>query len=227
MYKNSSYKEKHAILKEWMPDIISSIKSDLKNDHLKRDPIFVKQYFPQKNIQQIGIKEMVEGYNSAIENSDAGERVAEFIATRWIFKNTDVYDSFEKELSKLTSDFTQLERIESEPSREIIQNVLSNHSAMVTYCFSVWNSVVFCEEAFEELRKRAEKELSQKLDQEKEAEKKASREAEEKAIDQLEREIVRLTDKYEKRLAGFQRKYEIDTAALKKQVASLQRQLAR
>jgi hypothetical protein len=40
-----------------------------------------------------------------------------------------------------------------------------------------------------------------------------------------EREIARLTDKYEKKLQGLQKKYLFDTEALKKQIATLQRKL--
>ena len=37
--------------------------------------------------------------------------------------------------------------------------------------------------------------------------------------------MARLTDKYEKKLMGLQKKYQLDQEALKKQLAALQRKL--
>ncbi len=41
----------------------------------------------------------------------------------------------------------------------------------------------------------------------------------------FEREIARLTDKYEKKLAGLQKKYITDMENFKKQISQLQRKL--
>ncbi len=50
-----------------------------------------------------------------------------------------------------------------------------------------------------------------------------------KSVEQIKRhceqEVARLTDKYEKKLLGMQKKYAIDTAQLKKQIGMLQKKL--
>ena len=55
-------------------------------------------------------------------------------------------------------------------------------------------------------------------------------EAEKRSLDDVKTqhalEVARLTDKYEKKLLGFQKKYTQDVEMLKKQLANLQRKLA-
>ena len=55
MYKNATYREKFADLKEWIPFLVEAIKKDLRNEHLKKDIFFVKKFLSSKNIHKITI----------------------------------------------------------------------------------------------------------------------------------------------------------------------------
>lgn len=46
-----------------------------------------------------------------------------------------------------------------------------------------------------------------------------------KILEHHQREVSRLNEKYESKLAGVQKKYAIDTEALKKQIRALQQRL--
>jgi phage host-nuclease inhibitor protein Gam len=90
------------------------------------------------------------------------------------------------------------------------------------YLFARLNEVVFSEQFFERLRVAAEKEREEKRERE---EKKEKQDTLEQLLERSKREIVRLQERYEDKLAGVQRKYQTDVDALKKQVRSLQQKL--
>ncbi|MFI5343221.1 MAG: hypothetical protein ACHQUC_03265 [Chlamydiales bacterium] len=222
MYKNATYKEKFVDLQEWIPTIIDSIKKDLKNDHLKKDLYFVKKFLPSKNIQKVTVEELTQAYSKAIQEEEKGEEIAEFLVSRWLLKNTEMYHLFEKCLSQITSNFTELEELTHAQAQSIVESSTAQFGAVQTYLFAVLNSVVFPNETFEQLKNQA------KEDREKEDDHLLS-EQEQSSHDSLqrthEREVARITDKYEKKLAGMQKKYQIDVDHLKKQISILQRKL--
>lgn len=222
MYKEATYKEKYAVLKDWLPSIVESIKKDIKNEHLKKDFLFIKKYLGSKNPHKVTTEELVEAYQKAIEQEDNGEDLGEFLTSRWLLKNTDLYEFFDKKLSEISDDFTSLEEIELPAAQTIIAQAVNEYGACDTYLFSVLNSVVFPAEAY--------KQLSQQATKEKEIKKKETTQKEEQlTFDNMKQsyeiEMARLTDKYEKKLAGLQKKYAADTESLKKQIAQLQRKL--
>lgn len=222
MYKDASYKEKFEDIREWIPYLIDSIKKDLRNDHLKKDFHFVKKFFPSKNIHKVTTEEMAEAYQRAIEGEEKGEDIAEYITSRWLLKHTDLYEFFEKHLTQIDPNFTELAEIEQESAKKLIEKAVSEFGAPQTYLFSVLNSVVFPKESFQRLKTDAQQQQNEKKEE-------SLQHAEKLTADQMrlffEREQNRLTDKYEKKLAGLQKKYLIDTDSLKKQIAQLQRKL--
>jgi hypothetical protein len=222
MYKNATYKEKFADLKEWIPFLIESVKKDLRNEHLKKDLYFVKKFLSSKNIHKITTEELAEAYQKAILEEEKGEELAEFISSRWLLKNSELYTFFEGHLSGIHPDFTDLEEIDSAQAQALIEASIRQFGAPHTYLFSVLNSVVFPKESFLSLKAQAEQHQRQE-------EEKIQEVNEQLSADQMrknfEREITRLTDKYEKKLAGLQKKYIVDVENLKKQMAQLQRKL--
>lgn len=223
MYKNATYREKFADLKEWIPYLVDSVKKDLRNDHLKQDLYFVKKFLASKNIHKIPAEELAQAYQKAIEEEvEQGEKIAEFITSRWLLKNAELYEYFEKELSRINPDFATIEEITPKQAQTLIDEASKQFGAPHTYLFSVLNSVVFPKESFQALKVQAK---NQKDNQEQEA-----KQADEKlTVDQMrkefEREVIRLTDKYEKKLSGLQKKYVTDVENLKKQISSLQRKM--
>lgn len=222
MLKNITYKEKFALLKKWMPSIIDTVKKELKNEHLKKDWAFVKQYFPGKNINKLTVEEIAQAYMQVIENSEKAEDVAEFISNRWLLKHTDLYHFFESELSKISADFNELEVLEKNQSLEMIEKAVAEFGAPKTYLFSVINSVVFPKEVYDGLAARAESCVA-------ELELEAKTIGEMKSLEDMKRsyeqQMARLADKYEKKLSGMQKKYSMDVESLKKQITALQRKL--
>lgn len=222
MLKDATYKEKFARLNPWLPVIIEVIKKDLRNEHLKKDWMFVKYYFPGKNVNKLTSEELVQAYKHSLESGEKIEELGEFLTNRWLLKNTDLYSFFEEELSRINPNFQELEILDSKTASSLMENAVKHFGALNTYIFSVLNSVVFPDETFNILEKRAEEES-----------KKCAAEAkilqEKQSIDEMKRDyeqqIARLTDKYEKKLIGFQKKYHNDIDMLKKQVSGLQRKL--
>ncbi len=222
MYKDATYKQKFADLNEWIPLIIDSVKKDLKNDHLKKDVQFVKKFLDSKNVQKLTSQELTEAYNRAIQEEEKGEEIAEFIVSRWLLKNSELYNLFEQYLNNITADFTSLEEIHADQAKPIVDASINQFGAIPTYLFSVLNSVVFSKETFGYLKEQAQASQQQHMHERSSQEERLNAEALERAHTL---EMTRLTDKYEKKLSGLQKKYQIDVDHLKKQVAILQRKL--
>lgn len=222
MYKNASYKEKYASLQHWLPSIIEIVKKDLKNEHLKKDFVFIKKYLPTSNIHKVTVEELAQAYQKAIAEEENGEDIAEFITTRWLLKNSELYDFFESQLKNISTDFTTIEEIDLAKAQKIAKAASDEFGHQSAYLFSVLNSVVFPAEVFHQLEKQAKDESQRKNQENVQQNEKQSLEAQRIAF---ERDVARLTDKYEKKLAGLQKKYLDDTEGLKKQISSLQRKL--
>jgi len=217
-----SYKEKLAALKKFMPEIIESVKKDLKNDHLRSDWAFGKKYFGSKNPLKLTTEELIEGYSKAIQDEEQGEKIAEFVANRWIFRNSDVYYLFEKHLQEKYPNFQDIKEIDSTIAENLIADSSEQYGFVKTYLFSFLNAVVFSDAIFEKLRTKADHELTESVVKDEEKKKELSFES---LKSDYETKIARLTDKYEKKLAGLERKYFVDTEGLKKQLSLLQKKL--
>lgn len=222
MYKNATYKEKFADLQEWMPDMIEVVKKDLRNEHLKKDYFFIKKFLSSKNINKITTEELAEAYQKAIQEEEQGENLAEFITSRWLLKNTELYEFFERELTGINPDFTSLEEIQPSQAQKLIDASISQFGAAQTYLFSVLNSVVFPKETFNLLKEKAKKHRNV---QQEESNAVSETRNKEKMQRDFELEMARMEDRYEKKLSGLQKKYLTDVENLKKQVAQLQRKL--
>lgn len=217
-----NYAQKYALLDEWLEHLVNEVKKDLRNDHLKKDWMFVKKYFNGKNVNKLTTEELVQGYRQALSEEEKAEELAEFITNRWLFKNSDVYNFFEHKLSQINPNFQEIKEIDLHKAENIVQEANSNFGALNTYLFAVLNSVAFPKSVFNSLSSQAKQEA---MVQKKEEEEEISRLSHESMASLYEQKIARLTDKYEKKLLGLQKKYTVDMEALKKQVASLQRKM--
>ena len=222
MYKHATYKEKYVVLDDWMSSIIEDVKKDIKNDHLKKDIFFIKKYLASKNISKLTTEDLVQAYKTALSQDENAEELAEFITSRWLLKNSELYDYFDKTLSCINPDFASIEELDLSRSNAIITEAGNQFGIIPTYLFSVLNSVVFSPEAYKQLAEKARIEKNTKKDEEELFKEKATIESLQK---NFESERNRLVDKYEKKLAGLQKKYHTDIDHLKKQVAHLQRKL--
>jgi len=217
----SEYQEKFECIQPWVESVIETVKKDLKNEHLKKDRNFCKRYFLGKNFNMVTAEEMAPAYQKEIAEGNVG--LGEFITSRWLLKNSDVYDYFEQELSKVNPDFESIEYLDEEFSKQLIAHSTKLFGAIRTYLFAILNSVTFPKHLLEKLRE--------------EALKKEKHESEERAhldtVETLEsmqkrheREVNSLQNRYDKKLSGMNKKYLKDTESLKKQISTLTKKLA-
>ena len=223
MSTETSLTKKLIALHEWMPSIIETVKKDLKNDHLKQDFGFSKKYLGGKNLHKVENEELVLAYTQALKEEEKSEEIAEFITHRWIFRNSEMYDFFEKRLAQINPDFTEIKALSDSQADSLIKESIAAFGPLKSYIFSILNAVAFSPAHFDKLAKLAR---VTKEKEDKETQEQAEKDTLEAAKQQHAREIARLTDKYEKKLLGLQKKYTQDMAILKKQIANLQRQKA-
>lgn len=220
MLKETGYQEKFEMLKPWLLGIIGLIKKDLKNEHLRIDRAFCKKFFLGKSPQLLSAEEMRDAYETDIASGNIG--LAEFITSRWLLKNTDIYGFFEEKLRVIHPQFEEMNELPQAVGESLMEESVRDYGALKTYIFSVFNSVVFSEEVYRKLRALAE------VDGEKREEEKRNFEALE-SIETLQkrhiREISSMQDRYEKKLSGMEKKYVRDMDAMKKQLSQLQKKL--
>ncbi len=156
MLKNSTHAKQYELLKEFIPDIIRSIRRDLRQDHLKQDQEFLKGHFGSKNPNKLKTEDMVPVYSQLLK--EGNEKVWEFFTDRWLLKHNDVYEFFEAKLSTVAEDFTKLEELDLEFSKELANESVKLFGAVDTLIFSVLNSVVFPESIYMGLIEAANKE---------------------------------------------------------------------
>jgi len=209
-------------LTPWMHNILDPIKKEVKNEHLRQDWPFFNQHFAGKQLNKLSIEEMAPAYAHAVCHAENGEELGEFLCNRWLLKHSDLYHHFEQELGRITDNFQELEILDRELSVKMMEKAIQEFGAPNTFLFCVLNSVVFPEEVFKLLREKAEKEAAE---EQVEQEVKQEQFSMEQMESNHKLQLARLTDKYEKKLNGLQKKYLQDVSTLKKQLAALQRKL--
>ncbi len=155
MLKDSTYDQQYALLEECIPDIIRSIRRDLRVDHLKQDDGFLKKHFGKKSPNKLKTEDLVPVYSPYLKEGD--EKIWEFFTERWLMKHGGIYDFFEAGLMTVAKDFTELEELDEEFSKRLASESVKHFGALDTYIFCVLNTVVFPESVYKELREAAHK----------------------------------------------------------------------
>lgn len=220
MLKEMNYQQKFDLLQPWFAQVIESVKKDIRQEHLAKDRQFTKNFFGNKPVIRITNEELEDVYNRLIKEGQ--ESIAEFIAVRWLLKHTDLYQFYEEQLSKISSDFDKLDVLSEKEGNALLNGSIEQFGAIKSYLFAIFNSVVFSESQLKSLRERALSDLSSLEEAKVKAHEHSSIEEMKKNFDI---ELQRLHDKYEKKLIGLQKKYIQDTENLKKQISGLQRKL--
>jgi len=214
MLKESTLKQRFEMIEEFLPDILQMIRKDLRQEHLKQDKEFLKNHFAGKNPNKLTVDELVQAYAPLLR--DGGEEYWDFFSDRWLRRHTEMYYFFEEKLKEYDENFTELECLDPSFARELSKEAKTLFGPRSTYIFAVLNEVVFPQEIYDELNQEA------RIKEDRVEEKRAGEDPEARH----QREMRNLQSKYEKKLLGYQRLYDRDVSALKKQVASLQRKLA-
>lgn len=214
--KDVSFREKIEILQPVLHDILSDIKKELKNEHLRKDIVFTNKYFSKKTIDKITIEDLAEGYLRALR--DGNEEAGEWISSRWMLKHPEVYQFFAEKLSEINPKFDEITKIEDSAAEKIKKEAIEAFGPKDTYIFSILNSVVFPQFIFEDLKNK----ISSLAPVEIEVDGVLTPEELKK---KYENNLAKLTEKYEKKLASLEKKYVQDMDGYKKQIATLQRRL--
>jgi hypothetical protein len=209
-------KNKFFLAQPWLREVLEAVKRELKTEHLPGHPAFCNTHFPRQPLRRIGAEEMLAVYEKVLVAGDV--ELGDWIVSRWVCKQADLYGHFAERLSQISENFSQLEILTEEQSRQVLEGAAEQFGAIPVYLFALLNGVVFPETVFNHLRKAAEAEKTKRIEEE-------SKQEESTAPQQVEREIARLKERYEAKLAGLEKKYQIDMEGFKKQIRSLQRQL--
>jgi len=214
-------KNQFETLQGWIPEVLSPIKKEIKTDHLGSDPAFYKGYFGNRPQNRLTVEEIFAAYEKELLKGN--EDLGEWVVNRWVLDPAVVYTHFADKLAAINPQFNEIKSLSEEESAKILKGAPESFGAINTFLFSVLNGVVFPEKVLLVLRKMAESERAAQKSEEIALEEKLSLE---QAVQRHQREMNRMQEKYESRLAGVQKKYAADTEALKKQIRALQKQLA-
>jgi hypothetical protein len=219
MIKEDPYRIKFEKLQPWMIDIFQVMKKDLRNDHLLKNPSFAQKHFPKRGLDKLSNEEFAAAYVKEIAEGD--EELGEKVVARWVMKNAELYHFFATELAKINPKFDEIESLTPEVSSFLLNTAVSQFGASATYIFCIMNAVVLAEESLLKLREVAIAEKAQAAP----VEEKQSFESADAVREHYTKELRKLTEKFEKRLQGVERKYVQDVDGLKKQISGLHKKL--
>ncbi len=196
--------------------IFSSVKKDCKSEHLALDNQFLKKHFTGKLIAKITVEDLLLVYPKVID--EGHEQLAEFIANRWLLKHMDLYHLFENELKKINPQFDQITEISECDAKAILEMALKDANPVTCYIFCTLNLVAIPLGVLKDLEEKA---LSYIAACSKSLEQSAEKCTNHSTLE----DVQKICEKYEKKLAGMQKKYVTDTGILKKQVSILQQRI--
>ncbi|MCB1213269.1 MAG: hypothetical protein KDK40_03125 [Chlamydiia bacterium] len=206
-------------LGEWSKHVVEGVKKELKAKHLRQDLQFYRQHFSGIHWNRIPGEKLIEVYGRCTAED---REIAEFVATEWLLKHTDLYHLFEEQLVPHYPDIGEIEEIASEIAQKMVEESLKTFDPLTVFLFSRLSEVKFPEEHFDTLENLAREHLeSSQRDTEENLEEADLR----KETERLQRELVKQEARYEKKLEGMAKKYQNDVTHLKRQLASLRQEL--
>jgi hypothetical protein len=209
-----TYLGRFSLLSPWFAEIIASVKRDCKNEHLRIDPLFVMQNFGGMPVHRITVDEMRAVYLQHILSGN--EKLAEFIANRWLFRNMEIYRFFETALEKISPEFEKISELKPEEAEQLLQDACEKFGIERVFCFVTINEVAIPEALFEKLQREALEALSAKQQNEP---------VNENAESLLRVEMDRLKERHDKKISEMTRKHQIEVSRLVKEISLLKEQL--
>jgi len=158
MKTEPTYTQKFSELSPWFTQIFTSVKNDLRDEHLKIDKNFFKRNFPGKVINKLEVQDLIQVYSKLI--AKGFEELSEFIANRWLLRHLEIYNFFEEELKKTHERFDQVEVLEEAIARPLMEEAMQKFGAPDAYIFSILNCVAFPHSILNELKLHAAKSSS-------------------------------------------------------------------
>jgi hypothetical protein len=207
---------KFSLLSPWFSDILAAVKRDCKSEHLSVDPYFVRKHFAGKPVQRISLEEMRAVYMREILSGQ--DKVAEFIANRWLFRHMELYRFFEEELGKISPEFDKINELTVEQGDGVIQKAKERFDCEEIFIFTIINDVAFPEPIFEKLQKEALETLAER-------QKNAPPLAEDDETERFRQEMDRMKEKHEKKLQEVAKRHGQETARLNAEISELKKTL--
>lgn len=214
-------KEKFQTIQPWLFQVLSTIKKEIKTEHLSKSPLFYKAHFGNRPLNRLTNEEIYAAYEKELLER-GNEEIGEWVVNRWVFRNGDIYQHFADRLSQIDPDFEEIKNLDDMQSQQVLKDSVESFGALPVYLFTILNGVVISPEVLRSLRDAAEKEEAQQKEQ---AEAARRSESLEQLLERQKTEMLRIEKKYEDKLAGVMKKHAMDVAALKNQIRSLQNQL--
>lgn len=208
------------ILQPLIGKILSSIKKEIKTEHLIKSPVFYRAHFGTRPLNRLTTEEILHVYEKVL--LEGNEELSEWIVNRWVFQHGEIYRHFAERLAQINPDFDAIAELDQKQSEFVLEGAVQAFSALSVYVFSVLNRVVFPQSIFEQLRIAAELEQTRNKDVE---ETKLREETIEQMKQRHEKELAKIKEKCEDKVAGVMKKYTLETDSYKKQIRSLQQQL--
>ena len=205
-----------SLLSPWFSDIVTAVKRDCRSEHLRLDPGFVRQHFGGVPVQRISIEEMRTVY---LQQILAGhDRLAEFIANRWLFRNMDIYRFFEGFLEKISPEFEKITEVPAEKAEFLVKEACEKFGAEKTFCFVTINEVALPKPISEKLQRRALESLSER-------QKEQPADEHEEVEERLRGEMDRLKERHEKKIAEMTKKQQQEVQRLQREISQLKEQV--
>ena len=204
-----------SLVSPWFPNIIACIKRDCKHEHLRIDPLFVRQNFGGSPLHRITMEEIRSVYLQHILSGN--ERLAEFVANRWLFRNMEMYRFFESFLQQVLPNFEQISELPVEVAENLLKDSIEKFGVEKVFCFVAINEVVLPRELFESLQRQALEQL---------ATRQADESEQEDSSDSLLRlEMDRLKIRHEKKVAEMVKKHQIEVSRLTQEITTLKKEV--
>lgn len=220
MIKDTPLKSKFENLQGFLGKILHDIRKDVRQEHLKQDRGFVQKYFSKKFVDKVAADELEKAYFSELV-AEGNEALGNWIVSKWILKHAEIYEYFASELVKINPKFEEITLISMDQAKVIGAKAVDQFGAEDAYIFSFLNSVAFPDEIFTALKEEAQRQAAKRNEPAKHEEV-VSVEA---LTERHQQEILKLADRYEKRLQAVTKKYVQDIEGLKKQIGGLQKKL--
>lgn len=152
------YAQKFAELAPWYDQIFTSVKKDLRDEHLKIDKGFFKRNFPGRVVNKLQVEDLIAVYPKFI--AAGSEKLGEFIANRWLLRHLEIYNFFEETLKKSYDDLEQIQEIDEAIAKALMCDAITRYGAVDCYIFSVLNAVAFSPSMLNELKTHATESLA-------------------------------------------------------------------
>ena len=205
-----------SLLSPWFSDIVAAVKRDCRSEHLRLDPGFVRQHFGGVPVQRISLEEMRAVYLQQILGGH--DRLAEFIANRWLFRNMDIYRFFEGFLEKISPEFEKITEVPAEKAEDLVREACEKFGPEKAFCFVTINEVALPKPIFDRLQRQALEHLSER-------QKEQPADEQEEVESRLRGEMDRLKERHEKKVAEMAKKHQQEVQRLQREISQLKEKI--